>query len=74
MPGVGQGFGLVTSIHDVDRTIMWQGQQNAKLAGDSSYFTIPGYALEARWRKQFFSGAAPPRPGATPPNRRKPGE
>lgn len=48
--GVGQGWGPVTSIHDVDRTIIWQGQQNADDAAECSYFTIPGWAFEPRWR------------------------
>ncbi len=48
--GVGQGWGPVTSIHDVDRTILWQGQQNADDAAECSYFTIPGWAFEPRWR------------------------
>lgn len=44
--GVGQGWGLVTSIHDVDRNILWQGQVNDAPSA-ASYFPAPGWALEA---------------------------
>ncbi len=47
--GVGQGWGPVTSIHDVDRAILWQGQQNTDDAPECSYFTIPGWAFEPLW-------------------------
>lgn len=47
--GVGRGWWPVTSIHDVDRTIIWQGQ-TMNFPSDTSYFTIPGWAFEARWR------------------------
>ncbi|RLE27645.1 MAG: hypothetical protein DRJ65_02195 [Acidobacteria bacterium] len=47
--GVGRGWWPVTSIHDVDRTIIWQGQV-VNFPTDTSYFTIPGWAFEAQWR------------------------
>jgi hypothetical protein len=47
--GVGNGWGLVTSIQDVDRNIMWQGQVN-DFPSASSYFPAPPWALEAHWR------------------------
>ena len=47
--GVGRGWWPVTSIHDVDRTIIWQGQV-VSFPSDTSYFTIPGWAFEPRWR------------------------
>jgi hypothetical protein len=49
IPGVGRGWWPVTSIHDVDRTILWQGQVT-EFPNDTSYFTIPGWAFEAQWR------------------------
>ena len=47
--GVGNGWGLVTSIHHVDRNIMWQGQVNDFPAEDS-YFDAPPWALETHFR------------------------
>lgn len=47
--GVGQGWGLVTSIQDVDRNIMWQGQVN-DFPTAASYFLAPPSALEAHFR------------------------
>lgn len=49
IPGVGRGWWPVTSIHDVDRTIMWQGQV-IEFPDDTSYFTVPGWALESLFR------------------------
>lgn len=49
LSGIGRGWGPVTSIHDVDRTILWQGQVTA-YPSDTSYFTIPGWAFEPRFR------------------------
>lgn len=49
--GVGQGFGVVTSIHDVDRAILWQGQVTA-FPNDTSYFLVPGWAFEPYFRGQ----------------------
>jgi len=49
IPGVGRGWWPVTSIHDVDRTIMWQGQV-VRFPDDTSFFTVPGWALEALFR------------------------
>lgn len=49
LPGVGRGWWPVTSIHDVDRTIMWQGQV-VNFPNDTSFFTVPGWALEAVFR------------------------
>ncbi|MEE4271200.1 MAG: serine hydrolase [Thermoanaerobaculales bacterium] len=49
VPGVGRGWWPVTSIHDVDRTIMWQGQV-INFPSDTSFFTIPGWAFEPLWR------------------------
>ena len=48
--GVGQGWGPVTSIHDVDRAIIWQGQQTVAHEPECSYFLTPGWALEPWWR------------------------
>ena len=48
--GVGQGWGPVTSIQDVDRAIMWQGQQTATDAGDDSFFLAPPSGLESLFR------------------------
>jgi hypothetical protein len=48
--GVGQGWGPVTSIQDVDRAIMWQGQQTTTNAGDDSFFLAPSSGLESLFR------------------------
>lgn len=45
IPGVGRGVGLLTSIHDVDRTLRWQGQVGAPPA-ETSYFLVPPWAFE----------------------------
>ena len=47
--GVGRGWWPVTSIHDVDRTIIWQGQV-VNYTYDTSFFTVPGWAFEPWWR------------------------
>ncbi len=49
LSGIGQGFFPVTSIHDVDRTILWQGQVE-DYPTDTSYFLIPGWAFEPYFR------------------------
>ncbi|MEM7233941.1 MAG: serine hydrolase [Planctomycetota bacterium] len=45
LSGVAQGFGLVTSIHDVDRTILWQAQVMDR-PDETSFFRIPGWKFE----------------------------
>ena len=47
--GVGQGWGQVTSIQEVDRTILWQGQV-MEHPNDRSYFLIPPWVFEPLWR------------------------
>ncbi len=49
LPGVGQGMFPVTSIHDVDRTILWQGQVQA-WPEETSYFLIAPWAFEPLFR------------------------
>ena len=51
--GIGRGWGVATSIHDVDRFIVWQSQQRSASVGDKSYFQLPGFALEARFRNDW---------------------
>lgn len=55
VPDVGQGWGLVTSIHDVDRAIVWQGQQTSSNAAGASYFLAPGFTFGPRSRNTFFA-------------------
>lgn len=43
--GVGRGFHPMTSITDLDRLIMWQGQVNA-FPNALSYFSIPSWRFE----------------------------
>ena len=49
LPGVGPEFGLVTSIQDVDRFELWQGQQPTVLGygGEISYLAPPPWAVTA---------------------------
>jgi len=51
LPGVGQGYGIITSIHDVDRTLIWQGQV-INFPVSPSYFLCPGWRFEP-----FFRGS-----------------
>lgn len=44
--GASRGIGLLTSIHDVDRTILWQGQQTSAHAPQTSFFLVPPWAFE----------------------------
>ena len=63
IPGVGRGFGILTSIQDLDRTIMWLAQYPNSL-DQPSYFTAPRAGLEtvfrggslAYWQCQDSSG------------------
>jgi hypothetical protein len=48
--GIGKGWGVTTSIHDVDRYIMYQSQQRTASVGDKSYFQVPGYTIGPRFR------------------------
>lgn len=48
--GIGSGWGIVTAIQDVDRHIMWQGQQTTDHAAEQSYFRLPLYAFGPRLR------------------------
>jgi beta-lactamase class A len=61
--GIGRGWGLVTSIQDADRVIVWQGQQTTSHAAEQSYFLLPGYALGPRtrsgWRVCTVGGQLP---------------
>ena len=50
IPGVSQEFGLIVSIHDVDRTILWQGQQGTGFEAEESFFLTPGWAFERYYR------------------------
>jgi len=46
--GVGQGWGVTTSIQDVDRMVLWNGQQDAAFPLNESYFDVPGHTLRPR--------------------------
>ncbi len=61
--GIGRGWGVVTSIQDADRTIIWQGQQKSSLAADQSYFLLPRYAFgpwaRSTWKVCTVGGQLP---------------
>ncbi|MBZ0113889.1 MAG: serine hydrolase [Thermoanaerobaculia bacterium] len=50
IPGVGKEYGLVLSIQDIDRTILWQGQQGSGFESEPSYFLVPPSAFEPLFR------------------------
>jgi len=52
LSGIGQGFGAVTSIHDVDRAILWHGQW-AQGTEAQSLFLAPGWTFEPLFRNSF---------------------
>jgi hypothetical protein len=51
--GVGQGWGLVSSINDLDRLIHWQGQHTAARKGDPSFFLAPSHTFGPFQRKDY---------------------
>ncbi len=46
--GVGQGWGLITTIQDVDRHVLTQGQHTDADKDEDSYFLAPGHTLRPR--------------------------
>jgi len=46
--GVGQGWGVVTSIEEIDRLVLWNGQQGASFQPGDSYFEIPSHTARPR--------------------------
>ncbi len=60
LDGVAPGWGVVTSIHDVDRTILWQSQVMARPT-ERSFFTIPAWRFEPWFRQNndFWNTLAP---------------
>ncbi|MDH3785355.1 MAG: serine hydrolase, partial [Acidobacteriota bacterium] len=53
--GVGKGWGIVTSIHDVDRLIFWNGQHTDDKKTDPSYFLAPGHTFGPRRRGNAYN-------------------
>jgi len=52
---VGQGFGLVTSIQDVDRIRFWQSQQDPAFSSAASYFLAPGHTFGPAGRRTYLA-------------------
>jgi hypothetical protein len=48
--GIGRGWGVVGSIQDADRLVLWQGQQRSGSVGEQSYFLLPDFAFGPRVR------------------------
>lgn len=48
LSGVGSRWGVTTSIQDIDRLVLWNGQQNAPFLLNDSYFGIPGHTARPR--------------------------
>jgi hypothetical protein len=51
--GVSQGWGLVTSINDLDRLIHWQGQHTLARRNDPSFFLAPSHTFGPFQRKDY---------------------
>ena len=47
IPGVGKGWGVTTSIQDIDRIVLWQGQKVPAHAAGATYFDVPGHTAAA---------------------------
>ena len=50
---IASGWGVTTSIQDVDRYELWSGQQNAAFPVDNSYFEAPGHTMRPRLFSSF---------------------